>query len=281
MPALSVPARWSIISAGLGALVALSARAIGRRYGRAAGWRYAGGSALALSTQQILLGLLVRRDRAFAAAAVGTGEPLGAPGAAPIAASPLRLGLADAVTLSRGGAAALLAGLLTSGVRDRRGLAGRLGWGALLWGVTLSDWLDGPLARRLHTVSRWGPLLDLELDSWLTLSAALCGAAWGGLPRSFVAAPVARYALLLAVVRRRAYARADLGRNPWARATGTAQMATLVLALAPIQGPWAGNLARAAARPVAGLQLAALAVLRLRLNAPMAAPTPAFSPVPR
>ena len=39
-----------------------------------------------------------------------------------------RSSLADALTLSRGANGAVLAGLVTSGIRDRKGIAGWIGW---------------------------------------------------------------------------------------------------------------------------------------------------------
>ncbi len=87
--------------------------------------------------------------------------------------------LADALTLSRGANGAVLAGLVTSGIRERKGIAGWIGWLMPLLGVT--DWLDGTLARRAGT-TRLGGVLDIEADSWLTLWSAAGTVAWGELP---------------------------------------------------------------------------------------------------
>ncbi len=116
-----------------------------------------------------------------------------------------RLTPVDGMTLSRGFAAAVLVGLGVSGLRRRTGLAGWLGWSSLIYGSIVSDWLDGPIARRLGTTSELGAVLDLESDSWLTLVAASSAAAWGGLPAYCMAAPLARYALLMAALRRIPY----------------------------------------------------------------------------
>src|SRR5438309_6001329 len=69
---------------------------------------------------------------------------------------------ANVVTLSRAGAAAVLAAAPGKTVA----------WAALVAGATLADWLDGPLARR-RGATPLGAVLDLEADSWLTLWAAI------------------------------------------------------------------------------------------------------------
>ena len=140
-----------------------------RSYGFAAGRRFTLAMVSALGAQQLVVGLALQRGR----------RPTSGSG-------PRALDLVDALTLSRGGAAAVLLGLLASGVRDRRGPAGWLGWGALLPCVTLTDWVDGPLARR-RGPTELGRVLDLEADSWLTLCASVAGVAWGGLPRYYLA----------------------------------------------------------------------------------------------
>ncbi len=64
-----------------------------------------------------------------------------------------------------------MVGLLAAGLRDRRAGPAWLGWGAMVWGATLSDWLDGPLARHAGTAGDLGRPFDLEADSLLTLCA--------------------------------------------------------------------------------------------------------------
>jgi len=76
------------------------------------------------------------------------------------------ISLADVLTLSRAEIGAVLAGLVASGIRDRRGSAGWIGWLILLFGVT--DWLDGTLARWIGPTGLGGAL-DIEADSWFTL----------------------------------------------------------------------------------------------------------------
>src|SRR5438309_11980281 len=84
--------------------------------------------------------------------------------------------------------------------RSRRGRAGWLGWTTLLYGAIVSDWLDGPIARRLGT-SELGATLDIEADSWLTLSTSAVAVAAGGLPAYVVAPPILRYVRLAALRR--------------------------------------------------------------------------------
>lgn len=153
--------------------------------------------------------------------------------------------LANALTLSRGVAAA---GLAADAVNRRRR---RATWIALVIGCTLTDWLDGPVARR-RGPTRLGAILDLEADSWLTLWAAV--AAWRSraLPAWCLAPPVLRYPVrVLCAAHRR------MGARPWQRAAGAVQMCVFCAALAP----W--KRARAASRRLVGLsaavQLAALA----------------------
>ena len=87
----------------------------------------------------------------------------------------------------------------------------------------VSDWLDGPLARRAPA-SSYGARLDLEADSLLTLGAAIA-AVRRGAPRVVLLAPVVRYAV--------AALRPDLDRDEarWDRRTGVAQMVVLACAI--------------------------------------------------
>jgi phosphatidylglycerophosphate synthase len=188
-------------------VAAPSAWMIARAYGPRRAARYATGLAAALAVQHVALRAAMR--------ATGTRE-----------ASP-----GDLLTLGRATGGAVLAGLVAAGVRDRAGAAGRLGWLVALLGATLSDWLDGPLSRRAGP-TRLGRVLDLEADSWLTLWAAAGAVAWSGLPRWCLLPPLLRYAgPLLDLVR----GELPAGGGPrWSRATGTAQMALILVALAPV-----------------------------------------------
>ncbi len=149
---------------------------------------------------------------------------------------------ANVLTLSRAGAAALMA----AAAAKRQVSAGA--WTAALAGATAADWIDGALARRTRTDSTLGALLDIEADSWLTLWCAIAAFRAGHLPGWCLLAPVLRY--LTAGADRHAPA-------AWQRAAGAAQMGVLIGALSPFGG------LRAAARRGAPLavaaQLAALA----------------------
>lgn len=213
--------------------------ALWRRYGARSGVRFACGTAAAVVAQQSLVGM--------AAAQKGA-----------------RLTAVDAMTLSRGFASAVLVGLLVSGVRRRSGLAGWLGWGSLVYGSIVCDWLDGPIARRLGKTSDLGALLDLESDSWLTLAAGSSAAAWGDLPTYSLAAPLARYALLMAALRRIPYPRIYSDEPAWARPLGIAQMALFTAALAPFGGAATRLAVRLATPIVAPLQLMGMLLLYRR-----------------
>jgi phosphatidylglycerophosphate synthase len=170
------------------------------------------------------------------------------------------------MTLSRGFAAGLLAGLLASGVRHRNGLAGWMGWCSIVYGSIVCDWLDGPIARRMRATSDLGALLDLESDSWLTLAAGASAAAWGGLPAYCLAAPLARYIFLFAALRKLPYSEIYIGEPPWARQTGIAQGALFTAALAPFGGRATRSVLRVATPIVAPLQLMVMLLLHRRLR---------------
>jgi phosphatidylglycerophosphate synthase len=172
----------------------------------------------------------------------------------------------DAITLSRGLAAALLVGVVASRVRDRTGFAGWLGWTSLLYGSVVCDWLDGPIARRLGTTSSLGALLDLESDSWLTLTAASAAVAWGDLAAFCLTAPLARYGFLFAALRNTPYSQIYGDEPPWARRTGIAQMMLFTAALAPFRRGATRRAVRLATPVIAPLQAIAMWRLYRRLQ---------------
>jgi phosphatidylglycerophosphate synthase len=163
--------------------------------------------------------------------------------------------LADALTLSRGANGAVLAGLVTSGIRDRKGVAGRIGWLMALLGVT--DWLDGTLARRAGP-TRLGGVLDIEADSWLTLWSAAGAVAWGNLPRWCLLPPLMHYLEpLLALLQ----GKLPQGGGPWwYRMAGASQMGLLIVALAPFDWTQRKQILIAASMPVSMGQGAAIVV---------------------
>ena len=198
----AAPIHWRLDATAAGATTALVARAYD---GRAAA-RYLAGFGGATCAQQVALSLLRRR---------GGRQPST---------------VADLLTYTRATCAAVLAGLVATGIRDRTGAAGRLGFAVSLLGVTALDWLDGPLARRAGSTDL-GAVLDIEADSWLTLWCAAAAAAWGRLPRWCLLPPLLRYLDPLLALRS---GRLPAGGPWWARVTGVAQMALFLTALAPL-----------------------------------------------
>ena len=96
--------------------------------------------------------------------------------------------------------------------------------------ATVTDWCDGPLARRFGP-TRLGAVLDIEADSLLTLALAAAAVQWGGLSRLVLIPPIVRYSDLVRTVRNGAIFTGDA--IWWCRASGGAQMLCLLLALAP------------------------------------------------
>ena len=134
----------------------------------------------------------------------------------------------------------------------------------MIYGSIVCDWLDGPIARRLGMTSELGALLDLESDSWLTLAAASSAIAWGGLPGYCMSAPLARYALLLAALRKIPYEQVYVDEPAWARPFGIAQMALFTAAMAPFGGAGTRRAVRLATPIVAPLQLLGMLLLYRR-----------------
>lgn len=144
---------------------------------------------------------------------------------------------ADVVTLGRG---LLSIPLVRTAVRrDRQAIAF---WSAVI-AATALDWIDGPLARRLGPTPL-GQVLDIEVDSWLTLATALAAVRLGRLPRACLIPPILRYLLAPGPA---------VDHLSWHRWAGRAQMGVLLVGLSPLAVP--GGLAATAA----GAQLAALA----------------------
>ncbi len=214
-------------------------------YGLTAAVRFLAGLGIVLCVEHIFIAAMIRR--------IG----------------PEKHSLADAITLSRGVAAAALAGIVVSGAVDRLGQAGWIAWLLVLYAATLSDWLDGPLARRAGP-TLLGGVLDIEFDSWLTLWAGIAAVVYGGLPWGILLAPLVRYAQPILALRQ-----GDLpaGGGPWwSRVTGVAQMALFILALAPFNWPPHGAVLGAVTWPIAVAQLAVMCVLlhpKLRPHRPV------------
>jgi phosphatidylglycerophosphate synthase len=207
-----------------------------------------------------------RRGARFGAAALGSfllQQLLIAGGLAHRAeGEPDDLDAVDALTLSRGLGASIVAAAALAGRRDRRGYAARLAWPLALVGSTLTDWIDGPLARRRgRGPTQLGRVLDLELDSWLTLATTLAGTRLGSLDAVCLVTPSLRYlAMASSIPYEEVHA---VGKSDRARNLGVPQMALALASFAPFAGAATANAAR-----VASLLLLPLHVLALAMALP-------------
>lgn len=238
--------RYVTVSMLLAATIVPLTGILVRRYGASAARRFSVGMAGSLASQQALVGLALERH-----ARTRDGSPMHS------------LTAVDLLTLSRGVAAAVLVGLTASGIRDRRGPAGWLGWGALLYGSILCDWLDGPIARRTGT-SELGALFDLELDSWLTLCTGGAAIAWGDLPPATAGAPVLRYVLLFTALRSKRYEELHRNEPGWVRPVGIGQMLLFIAALAPFGGRATWEVLRFISPVAPPIQITTLLLLQRR-----------------
>jgi phosphatidylglycerophosphate synthase len=163
--------------------------------------------------------------------------------------------LADALTISRGANGAVLAGLTSSGILDRKGIAGWMGWSMPLFGAT--DWLDGRLAHRAGP-TRLGSVLDIEADSWLTLWCAAGAVTWGEMPGWCLFPPIIHYLEpLLALMQGEL---PEGGGQWWYRVAGASQMGFLIIALAPFDWRQRKQILTAASLPISLGQCAAIFV---------------------
>lgn len=243
---MSSGARYGLVTALLLGCTAPLALIVKRSYGPTAARRFSAGTGAAILGQQLLVGVALKRRVAQSRES-----------------NRHRLNLVDVMTLSRGVTGALLTGLIASGVRHRRGRAGWLAWTALLYGAIVSDWLDGPIARRLGT-SDVGAMFDIEADSWLTLCSGAAAVTWGGLPAYVVAPPIIRYLRLAALRPFVPYRQLVSGDPLWTRHTGMAQMTLFIAALAPFGGRATRLLVQISTPPVVMSQLASLAFVSWR-----------------
>jgi phosphatidylglycerophosphate synthase len=163
----------------------------------------------------------------------------------------------DALTLSRGLAASIVAASAFAGPRDRRSYAARIAWPLTVSGSTLTDWIDGPLARRRgRGPTRLGRVLDLELDSWLTLAATFAGTRLGTLDALCLLTPSLRYlAMASPIPYEDVHA---VGKSDRARNLGITQMTLALASFAPFAGAGTTALARAASLVLVPLHAAAL-----------------------
>jgi phosphatidylglycerophosphate synthase len=164
----------------------------------------------------------------------------------------------DALTLSRGLAASIVAAAALAGKGDRPSYAGKLAWPLAVCGSTLTDWIDGPLARRRgRGPTRLGRILDLELDSWLTLATTFAGTRVGTLDSICLVTPSLRYlAMASPIPYEDVHA---VGKSDRARNLGITQMALALTSFAPFAGGRTTRLARFASLVLLPVHVIALA----------------------
>ena len=164
----------------------------------------------------------------------------------------------DALTLSRGLAASIVAAAAFAGPRDRRTYAAQLAWPLAVTGSTLTDWIDGPLARRHgRGPTRLGRVLDLELDSWLTLATTFAGTRLGTLDAICLVTPSLRYFAMASPI---SYEDVHaVGKSDRARNLGITQMALALASFAPFAGHTTTAMARILSLLLLPLHVSALA----------------------
>lgn len=145
------------------------------------------------------------------------------------------LGVANAVTLARGGTFAAVAGF--GAVEPRPALA----WiPALLYGTgCVLDWVDGLTARFLGRTTVLGTKLDMAFDTVGFLVAPVVAVLWGRLPVWYLSLSFARYLFKagLGLRRRRDKPVGELPPSAVRRPLAGLQMAFITVALAPVLPP--------------------------------------------
>ncbi|MEF8851567.1 MAG: CDP-alcohol phosphatidyltransferase family protein [Haloarculaceae archaeon] len=145
------------------------------------------------------------------------------------------LGLANALTVARGGLYAVVAAFVTVAP------AGRLAWvPAVCYGVgVVLDRLDGSVARTIGRETTLGRRLDMAFDTFGFVAAPLLAVAWGQLPVYYLSLSAARYVYRAGKYQRRLrglplYDRpeSDLGRY-----LAGGQMVFLTLVMTPVVPP--------------------------------------------
>jgi len=171
----------------------------------------------------------------------------------------------DAVTLSRGVAASIVGASALAAPRGRRSYAARLAWPLAVSGSTLTDWIDGPLARRRgRGPTRLGRVLDLELDSWLTLATTFAGTRLGTLDAICLVTPSLRYLAMASPI---SYEDVHaVGKSDRARNLGITQMALALASFAPFAGGRTTAIARIASVMLVPVHVVALGAALSRPN---------------
>ncbi|QPV62025.1 CDP-alcohol phosphatidyltransferase family protein [Halosimplex litoreum] len=142
------------------------------------------------------------------------------------------LGLANRVTLARGGLVAALAGFVAVEPTDAVRWAPAVCYGA----NCLLDLVDGALARRRGRTTVLGARLDMAFDTLGFLVAPVVAVAWGRLPVWYLSLSAARYLYKAgcAARRKRGHSLRDLPPSRLRRPLAGTQMAFITLALAPV-----------------------------------------------
>jgi CDP-diacylglycerol--glycerol-3-phosphate 3-phosphatidyltransferase len=147
------------------------------------------------------------------------------------------LGLANAVTLLRGGLIAMIAGFVCFGRPS----------GAILWAPAVlytiaaaMDGLDGKIARATGRVSRLGISLDMEFDSIGVLVASAVAVRYGQLPVWYIFVGLARYLFLAGtwVLKVAGRTPAPLPPSRFRRFMAGTMMTFLALSLYPVFPPY-------------------------------------------
>lgn len=161
-------------------------------------------------------------------------------------------GLANAVTLARAALVCALLGLVGAAPGDR------LQWLALAIGflALALDGLDGWIARRRGTVSRFGAAFDREIDGLSMLVVAVVVAALGRAGHFVLIAGALRY-LFLGAQRLAPWLGAELPPSRRRKAAFGGSLSLLLVCLAPVLEPAVANAVAAAA---VGLVAASFAV---------------------
>jgi CDP-diacylglycerol--glycerol-3-phosphate 3-phosphatidyltransferase len=144
------------------------------------------------------------------------------------------LGVANAVTLARGGLFAGVAGFVLLDPSSGSVLL----WLPALWygtGVAL-DAADGFLARTVGTPTRLGERLDMAMDTTGFLVAPVVAVAWGRLPVWYLSLSAARYLFKFGVAarRRRGLPVRELPESALRRPLAGLQMVFITIALVPL-----------------------------------------------
>ena len=150
-------------------------------------------------------------------------------------------GVANWITLARGGLIAILAGFWQ---QPWPGRLNGVGWAMWIPGIiyitaSIGDVLDGFVARLTANQTHFGERLDNQIDALGILVASLLAVGYGQLPDYYLSAGLAYYLLRFAVWLRRKTGRpcSTVKRRKGAKLIAGAQMAFLGIVLLPLLSP--------------------------------------------